>query len=413
MEVTDLNKLLVLAPRHSRVGEQVRSILEGVWSVQIRSRAEDCISLLKRDPEIASILVDSPSRVPDTRALIDYVQRHNNDLYACSIILLTDRKTQEEDLNFLGGVVVDCLRKPLHPAILLNRLETARRLIHSVSFEDLSSLLNSLPSVIYLKDTEGRYIFSTRALHHLKVSTPEEVRGRTDLQIRRDKANALRARAADRELMRTGESASYVIEETCGENPEYAQIIKAPVYYPDGRPRGIVGLVNDVTEVETLKRDLRRLSITDQLTGLYNRSYLEEYTNRHLKNGSFPVCIIMADCDKLKHMNDTYGHLAGDQCIRRCAQLFKRCLPHSATVFRMGGDEFMAFVPGIGDHQAKEYVSIIQRAVTACRVCGEALSISLGYSTMMNRTFSLKTCMTIADDKMYQDKLERKRARRD
>ena len=406
-----MRKLLLLCPIHSGTGAQVRDAVGREYAVIVRHREEDCISMLKRETDIATVLLDCPSRFPRIRIFLDYVKQHNSDLFSASVLLLTEADSMEADLAYLGGAVVDCMRKPLNATILLHRLEVAQRLMNSTSYEDLSAILTSLPSIIFLKDPDGRYVFASRPLHHLNVDTAEQVRGKTDLQVRRDRGNARLAQRADEEVLRTGRSKSYVIEERSGERTEYAQIIKAPVYFPDGRPRGVVGLVNDVTEMETLRRELRKVSITDQLTGLYNRSYLEEFTSNQLRNGTFPVCIIMADCDNLKYMNDTYGHLAGDRCILRCAQLFKRCLPHSATVFRMGGDEFMAFVPGMGDPQAKEAVGIISRAVSACKVCGEPLSISLGFSTMMNRTFSLKTCMTIADDKMYQDKQERKRAR--
>ena len=100
---------------------------------------------------------------------------------------------------------------------------------------------------------------------------------------------------------------------------EFLQIIKEPLFYEDGRVRGIIALINIVTEQEQMRRQLRERYITDQLTGLYNRSYYTEYLAELERNAPDPLSIIIADCDHLKHINDTYGHIAGDQYIRACA----------------------------------------------------------------------------------------------
>ena len=101
-------------------------------------------------------------------------------------------------------MVVDCVCKPLRAAVLQNRLKNAEQLVSSVSFTEFSRMLQSLPANVYLKDNHGRYVFSSQTWHHLNTDDDPDwtIRGKTDLDIRKDKENAKRALESDLELIR-------------------------------------------------------------------------------------------------------------------------------------------------------------------------------------------------------------------
>ena len=370
--------------------------------------AEEAVAAVESGELLSAVLIDTPSAIPDIEKLIRCVNDRNSDLLAFPILLLTDSEHIEKDEAFLGSVVVDCVEKPVRAAVLKNRLANAEELVSSVSFTEFSRMLQSLPANIYLKDNRGRYVFSSQTWHHLNTGDDEEwtIRGKTDLDIRKDKENARKALESDLELVRTGKGTSYIIEENDGAQ-EFLQIIKEPLFYDDGRVRGIIALINIVTEQEQMRRKLRERYITDQLTRVYNRSYYTEYLASIEYGTPDPLSIIIADCDHLKQVNDTCGHIAGDDYIRCCAELLRHTLPEGAQIFRTGGDEFAAFLPGIGAEETGRLVGQIREEEKKYRIDGYTLSVSIGYSTMQGGG-ELKRHISEADQNMYADKQRKK-----
>ena len=377
-------------------------------SVKEVHTAEDAIAAVESGGLLSAVLIDTPSGIPGIEKLIRFVNDRNSDLLAFPILILTDSGHIEQDEAYLGGVVVDCVEKPVRETVLKNRLANAEQLVSSVSFTEFSRMLQSLPANIYLKDNRGRYVFSSQTWHHLNTDNDPEwtIRGKTDLDIRKDRENARKALESDLELIRTGIGKSYIIEENDGAQ-EFLQIIKEPLFYEDGRVRGIIALINIVTEQEQMRRKLRERYITDQLTRVYNRSYYTEYLAQIEFGAPDPLSIIIADCDHLKRVNDTCGHIAGDDYIRTCADVLRACLPKEALIFRTGGDEFAAFLPGIGSEEAERLVAQIRDAQGKYRIDGNTLSVSLGYSTMTGNG-DLKRHISEADQNMYADKQSKK-----
>jgi diguanylate cyclase (GGDEF)-like protein len=103
------------------------------------------------------------------------------------------------------------------------------------------------------------------------------------------------------------------------------------------------------TELEQKNRDLEKLSITDRLTGLYNRRKLdeeiaEEYARA--KRSHLPLSVIMMDIDRFKSVNDNLGHQAGDRVLSEFANILRRTIREVDLVGRWGGEEFMIQCPG-------------------------------------------------------------------
>ncbi|MEG2619458.1 MAG: diguanylate cyclase, partial [Oscillospiraceae bacterium] len=100
-------------------------------------------------------------------------------------------------------------------------------------------------------------------------------------------------------------------------------------------------------DVQRLNGELKKISITDPLTGLYNhRSFQENYYEmfRRASVGGLPMGVIMMDLDKFKFFNDRYGHVAGDDCLRRVASAIAESVPEGVIVCRYGGEEFIALL---------------------------------------------------------------------
>jgi len=125
----------------------------------------------------------------------------------------------------------------------------------------------------------------------------------------------------------------------------------------NGTNIGAFILVRDVTAEASLQgkyKDKATQSITDALTGLFNRNYFTEYLESQIKTlETFPdsatqkqMSVIMMDIDFFKKINDEYGHQAGDFVLKHISDLMKGCFRKTDVVARYGGEEFLAILPG-------------------------------------------------------------------
>ncbi|MEW6417734.1 MAG: diguanylate cyclase [Nitrospirota bacterium] len=146
----------------------------------------------------------------------------------------------------------------------------------------------------------------------------------------------------------------------------------------------------------------------DTLTGLYNRTYFEEETNRLERGRQFPISILMVDVNGLKAVNDSQGHGAGDELLRRTAQILLISVRVEDMVARIGGDEFAVLLTGTGISAAEKAVERVRKNLKAhnCKYNRPPLSLSLGVATG-EKGSSLDEVLKEADKNMYQDKLSR------
>jgi predicted signal transduction protein with EAL and GGDEF domain len=114
--------------------------------------------------------------------------------------------------------------------------------------------------------------------------------------------------------------------------------------------RKLEALVKERTvQLEEANRELKRISIIDGLTGLYNRRHFDDTLNvewKHHHRNCFPISLLMGDIDNFKQYNDLLGHQAGDDCIREVARILNNNGGRNTdTVARYGGEEFSIILP--------------------------------------------------------------------
>jgi len=162
----------------------------------------------------------------------------------------------------------------------------------------------------------------------------------------------------------------------------------------------VLVIIRDVTEPIRLKKQLEAIRTHDKLTGALNRNYFEEYI-KHIprKNYSIMVC----DIDGLKFINDSKGHLVGDELIRVASKLIKNNLAPEDKLFRFGGDEFVVFSPN--DKMAKLYRDIkFSLEKFNAKEHGFFLSISIGWG-QVDADGDVTKAFETADYNMYKEKL--------
>ncbi len=110
----------------------------------------------------------------------------------------------------------------------------------------------------------------------------------------------------------------------------------------------LIEIFLDLTERKKLEEELRRLSMTDPLTGAYNRRYFLELAEKEMirshRTGS-PFSLLVMDIDHFKRVNDTYGHIVGDMVLKKLVEVLKQRIRRSDTLARWGGEEFIVLLP--------------------------------------------------------------------
>jgi len=165
---------------------------------------------------------------------------------------------------------------------------------------------------------------------------------------------------------------------------------------------------------ETLREknvELHEISITDSLTGLYNRKHLMETLDKEVSrsqrhNHTFSLLVI--DIDHFKKYNDTYGHLAGDEVLSRLASVFKGSIRSSDYAARYGGEEFIVILPEITPQQGVEAAERIRHKVAEERFGddGESIkvTISVGVASYPESGEDAESVIRIADEALYEAK---------
>ena len=152
----------------------------------------------------------------------------------------------------------------------------------------------------------------------------------------------------------------------------------------------------------TLKEKLEKTVITDYLTKLYSRYYLDEKLNNHLKTDQKGT-LILFDIDNFKDINDTFGHYTGDKVIKQVATIVKQCIRKEDTAARWGGEEFAVYLPEATIEEGMKIAERIRKRVERSSDPRVTLSSGVSSWTIENKN-SVKELFIRADRALYQAK---------
>jgi diguanylate cyclase (GGDEF)-like protein len=190
----------------------------------------------------------------------------------------------------------------------------------------------------------------------------------------------------------------------------HLSVVTTPVYSRLGRLRGEAIVLRDVTgSVEVLQR-LRRIATTDELTGLLARRQLLELGRREVDRAQRlggTLAVVIFDVDGLKAINDTYGHLAGDEVLRLIGAVARSELRSFDLLGRYGGDEFAGVLPDLGPQEALAVAERLRLAVATMAVWHEEVclrtTVSVGVACG-SAGESLTELIAAADEALYEAK---------
>ena len=163
--------------------------------------------------------------------------------------------------------------------------------------------------------------------------------------------------------------------------------------------------------VETTKQMLRNEAYSDALTGLSNRTQCEHILDELGRRGA-RFTIISMDVDRLKIVNDTYGHTEGDRMLSGFADLLKECFAGCELIGRMGGDEFVVFLTDRDTERSKELLEKLHAGMDAHNRAGEGqpfyVSYGIAESSEMQEGQRARDVYMLADQRMYNMKRSRR-----
>lgn len=282
------------------------------------------------------------------------------------------------------------------------RLEKERD--YQLSF--LQELLDAIPNPVYYKDTKGTYLGGNKAFSQFIGKTNKDFIGKSVYNIF-PKELAHTYEKMDSDLLASEGSQEYEYKIYNQSNMLRDVIFsKAKFSKEDGSTGGLVGVIIDITRRKETEKQLTYLSKYDVLTGVYNRGFFEKEIYQTGDHADTPVGLIICDIDGLKLINDTLGHLAGDQLLISTVKIIKKCCAPANMIARTGGDEFAVFVPNTSKSYLENACNNIKKEVLQYNDQNQHtyLSISVGYA-FTSEINNMQQLYKEADNNMYRTKL--------
>ena len=277
--------------------------------------------------------------------------------------------------------------------------------------ELLDNVLDTLGAHVFMKDRDGRFLYVNRATAELFHLPPGEIVGRRDLDFF-EPAVVEPLRQLDMLVLDTREPHSQEERLVDDEGEDrYYWSIKAP-YIQDGVATAVVGMSADITDLHYYRLQLQRLAHTDPLTGVANRrSFYESAASlaESARLAGSELWLMVIDVDLFKMVNDTLGHLAGDEILQQLTSRLQGAARQGDFLARTGGEEFALLMPGA---DAGEAMECAQRLLASVR--GEpyiapggieiAVTVSAGLATLTDRDRDMDAVYGRADRALYQAK---------
>lgn len=282
--------------------------------------------------------------------------------------------------------------------------------------ERLNAVLKASPEAIVTLKPDGTVTMWNEAAERIFGWKSREVIGKFNPMVPENKLeefNTLREKALHGEFF----SRKEVRRQRKDGSLIDISISTAPLADKGGKITGIVAVISDITERKKMEKQLRTLSLKDDLTGLYNRRGFLTFARQQLKIANRRkegVLLLYADVDGLKRINDKFGHEAGDMMLSRTAKLIKKVFRETDIIARIGGDEFVVLSvlrPGTDMEGIKKRFEEHLESYNAGRSHIFRLSVSTGivyYKPIC--PYTIDELLFQADKLMYRQKKDRKKS---
>jgi diguanylate cyclase (GGDEF)-like protein/PAS domain S-box-containing protein len=279
--------------------------------------------------------------------------------------------------------------------------------------------LESISEGVITTDTDGRVDYMNRAAESLVGMNRDSASGHKTGELfvlvddidRRPLGDPVERSLEMRRRVNMGRRALMISRE--GEQEHSVEITASPVRGPGNSIVGTVVVIHDVSELRGLTRKMSYQATHDPLTGLINRREFERRLVEAMESAQAEEAVHMLfymDLDRFKVVNDSCGHLAGDNMLREIASLIKEQVRDSDFVGRLGGDEFGALLIGCPIEKARQIATDVSNAVADYRFVWKDkifnIGISIGLVEISHVSGKVQDVMSAADSACYIAKQE-------
>ncbi len=281
------------------------------------------------------------------------------------------------------------------------------------------AFLDSIPVETYLKNQQGQLLFYNKAVAERFGVTQEAWLGKTSGELWA-KEIAEGIMAEERNVIETGKSHTSYVAIPCHDGvTEYWKTIKSPIQRATGEVmlanislnmtedlRREEALQHAQDELEEANQKLRSLSLTDNLTGLWNRRAFDSHVETEVfraQHGCTPLTLLMIDVDNFKRLNDDFGHSHGDDVLRQVAAILSKSVRSNDIAVRFGGEEFAVVMPGTNIEIAQAVCARIQRALKDHAWMHREVTVSIGVADCV-ADITADDLLKMADCAMYRAK---------
>ncbi|MBE7926247.1 diguanylate cyclase [Pseudomonas saudiphocaensis] len=289
-----------------------------------------------------------------------------------------------------------------------------------INVEHMAPILEALPDPVFILSRSGKYVavFGGRDKRYYHDGTGL-IGQYISALIKPEKANWFleqidRALASRNLLVEEYELSNHDVKGLSDHGPKepiwFEGRIQALDFMVDGE-EVVLWVASNISERHNLEVQLRELSDTDQLTGLFNRRKLEHDLTLHYESFTrygVPTSILIFDLDNLKKINDTKGHHAGDEMILAVADTCRSTLRKTDTACRFGGDEFVLALPNTEREQALQFArrlhEQLREELSRFSVESTLATASIGIATMHLEDHSYEDTLKRADRALYNAK---------
>ncbi|MEO7065465.1 MAG: sensor domain-containing diguanylate cyclase [Rhodanobacter sp.] len=274
----------------------------------------------------------------------------------------------------------------------------------------LADVLDLMPDAVCVVDIDGRFLFVNASFQRILGYAPEEVLGREIFDLVHPDDRAATTKQADEVMV--GKLQRHFRNRYIHKDGHNVDIQWSARWLPEHQVR--IGVGREVTELRRVERALEHRANHDSLTGLANRDRLRvelQSAIDHARQTGQGVALLYLDLDGFKSVNDRGGHDAGDHLLREVAVRLQHGIRVGDILARVGGDEFVALLPGCRDADAAQSIVNALRAHLA-RPFELAdnlyqLDVSIGIACFPGDGINADTLLKHADRDMYAGKRRR------
>ncbi|OSM02178.1 GGDEF domain-containing response regulator [Magnetofaba australis] len=369
-----------------------------------------------RQPDM--VITDILMPVMDGLAMARAIREQNDDV---PIIVTTAYNDDEYFMRSIELSIDRYVLKPTDPHQLITALEKCARLLwrqreQAEANRYLRFVLDIQPNLLMVVNDQRIEYLNRAFLDYLGIESVKQFHDRLeDLQLK------VSLDGADYEPINQNNWISRLLKEQ--EKPPIVYLKRncphgAGDHEGEVRPFAVtvnaapesgkyILTLSDITFIENQMRNLEEIAYTDALTGACNRARLEGVMHaemhRAMRHRS-PLSIVMFDIDHFKKVNDTYGHNAGDDVLKKLIELVKNNLRASDTVARWGGEEFVLITPESGSEDARLLAEKLRKLIEQTEM-PQAGGITCSFGVAQYRAHdSIRMLVERADQALYEAK---------